>query len=64
MKRIRTVEYDPGFGWIARDPVTGEEVLPNFRWNSRSVARSVALEAKLLSSRITEAGKAALEGGE
>lgn len=39
--RIRTVEYDPGWGWIARDPKTGAEILPNFRWTSRSVARDV-----------------------
>ncbi|MBQ0917508.1 hypothetical protein KBW71_03565 [Hydrogenophaga aromaticivorans] len=40
-RRVRTVEYDPGWGWIARDPSTGREVLENFRWTSRSVARDV-----------------------
>ena len=50
MKRVRSVEYDPGFGWIARSPLTGEEVLPNFRWSSRAIARTVAAETRLLSS--------------
>lgn len=40
-RRVRTVEYEPGWGWIARDPRTGREVLENFRWTSRSVARDV-----------------------
>ena len=51
LKRIRTVEYDPGYGWIARDPNTGDEVLPDFRWSSRSVARTVVAEARLLADR-------------
>jgi hypothetical protein len=45
----RTVEYEPGWGWIARNPWTGKEVIENFRWSSRSVARAVADEARLLS---------------
>ena len=44
--RVRTVEYEPGFGWIARDP-NGHEVWPDFRWASRSVARDVARQAKM-----------------
>jgi hypothetical protein len=48
MKRIRTVEYDPGWGWIARNPYTGEEVIKDFVWRSRSVARAVVAEAKLI----------------
>lgn len=44
--RVRTVEYEPGWGWIARNPATGEEVLPNFRWRTRSVARDVVWQAK------------------
>lgn len=48
-RRVRTVEYDPGFGWIARDPLTGLEIPEaGFRWMSRSVARSVVLETSLL----------------
>lgn len=54
MKRVRTVEYEPGWGWIARDPATGEEIIPNFRWASRSVARTVVLETKLLSPTQSE----------
>ena len=44
--RVRAVEYEPGWGWIARDP-DGNEVLPDFRWASRSVARDVAYTARL-----------------
>jgi hypothetical protein len=40
-KRVRTVEYEPGWGWIARNPWTGEECWPDFVWASRSVARAV-----------------------
>jgi hypothetical protein len=47
MKRIRTVEYDPGWGWIARNPYTGEEIIEDFVWCSRSVARAVVAEARL-----------------
>ena len=43
-KRIRTVEYDPGWGWVARDP-QGREVIPNFYWSSRAIARDVARDA-------------------
>ena len=39
--RIRTVEYEPGWGWIARDPRTGKEVIHDFRWSSRAIARQV-----------------------
>ncbi len=46
-RRVRTVEYDPGRGWIARDPSTGLEVIENFRWTSRSVARAVVRDARL-----------------
>lgn len=46
--RIRTVEHDPGYGWIARDPVTGEEIMPEFRWASRAVARTVVAETVML----------------
>lgn len=45
-RHVRTVEYEPGFGWIARDP-HGNEVWPEFRWASRSVARDVARQAKM-----------------
>ena len=39
--RIRTVEYEPGWGWIARCPRTGKEVIHDFRWSSRAIARQV-----------------------
>ena len=42
--RIRTVEYEPGWGWIARDPRTGKEVIHDFRWSSRAIAREVSRE--------------------
>ncbi len=48
-KRIRTVEYDPGWGWIARNPWTGKEVIEGFVWRTRSVARAVVEEARRLS---------------
>jgi hypothetical protein len=50
--RVRTVEYDPGWGWIARNPYTGRAIPDeDFRWRSRSVARSVVLECRLLQPR-------------
>lgn len=54
MTRVRTVEYDPGFGWIARNPATGEEIMPNFRWSSRAVARTVVMETVLLTKSATQ----------
>ncbi len=45
-KRIRTVEYDPGWGWLARCPVTGKDILHNFVWRSRSIARAVVNERR------------------
>lgn len=48
-QRIRTVEYEAPWGWIARNPWTGAEVIPEFRWRTRSVARCVVDEARLLS---------------
>ena len=39
MKRIRTVEYEPCEGWIARSPFDGRELGgKGFRWNSRDAA--------------------------
>lgn len=55
--RIRTVEYDHGWGWIARNPYTGQEVLPDFRWTSRSVARAVVWEARERHKLKTRRGK-------
>lgn len=47
--RFPTVEHDPGLGWIARDPWSGFEIMESgFRWNSRSVARAVVEEARVL----------------
>jgi hypothetical protein len=49
VRRIRTVEYVPGEGWIARCPHSGFEIMEHgFRWSSRSVARAVVQEARLL----------------
>lgn len=47
-RRIKTVEYDHRLGWIARSPYTGEEIQKDFRWTSRSVARAVVAEHKLM----------------
>lgn len=47
MMRVRTVEHEPGWGWIARNPYTGEEIWPDFRWASRSVARDVVRQARM-----------------
>lgn len=54
MPRVKTVEYDRGWGWIARHPVTGEEIIPKFRWASRDVARAVVWEARLFLSTTKE----------
>lgn len=49
MARIRTVEYEPYEGWIARCPWSGFEITePGFRWNSRSVARAIVNELRIL----------------
>ena len=49
MARIRTVEFIPGEGWIARCPFSGFEIMePGFRWFTRSVARAVVDEARIL----------------
>lgn len=45
---VKTVEHDPGFGWIARNPFTGEEILTKFRWASRGVARAVVYECRVM----------------
>lgn len=48
VKRIKTVEHEPGEGWIARNPWTGQEILETgWRWNSRAVARTVVAECRL-----------------
>lgn len=47
--RFATVEYEPGWGWVARDPWTGFDIMePGFVWNSRYVARTVVDEARVL----------------
>lgn len=47
--RIKTVEYVPGEGWIARSPFDGRELGgTGFRWNSRSSARCVVDEERVL----------------
>jgi hypothetical protein len=62
MTRDRTVEYEPGYGWIARYPETGEEIVPNFRWTSRSVARTVVAETRLLAAKATLKSKDSAHG--
>ncbi len=47
MKRVKRVEYDPGWGWIARNK-DGTEIMPGFCWASRSVARTVVAETDML----------------
>lgn len=42
---VRRVEHERYEGWIARDQCGGEIGGSGFRWSSRSVARTVALEA-------------------
>lgn len=46
-KRVRRVEYDPGWGWITRTK-DGRElgcgIEDGWRWSSRSVARAVIWE--------------------
>jgi hypothetical protein len=56
--RVRTVERDPGGGWIARSPFDGRELGGDgFRWNSRSVARTVVDEDRVLPSAALAAAK-------
>jgi hypothetical protein len=58
--RVKTVEYDPGYGWIARCPWTGKEYPwpdDGFRWSSRSVARAVVNEARRLNKPRRGRGK-------
>lgn len=52
-KRFKTVEYVAGWGYIARNPWTGEEVIKDFFWCTREVARSVVWEARLLDKPAT-----------
>lgn len=48
-KRVRTVAYDPDWGWIARCPNSGEEIMEaGFRWRTRDVARTVVDEHVML----------------
>ena len=47
MSRVRTIEHEKGWGWIARDPATGEEIIKDFRWASREAARAAVMEARL-----------------
>jgi hypothetical protein len=50
--RVRTVEYEPGEGWIARSPFDGRELGGNgFRWRTRSVARCVVDEERFSKAR-------------
>jgi len=52
--RVCTVEYEPGWGWIARDPRTGAEVLKDFRWRTRAAARDVVACARAAIATATQ----------
>lgn len=47
---MKAVEYERGWGWIARNPQTGEEIVKDFRWTSRSVARDVVRQSRAKST--------------
>lgn len=48
VKRIRTVEYVKGEGWLARSPYDGRQLGGDgFVWRTRDVARTVVDECKL-----------------
>lgn len=56
--RFRLVEKDPGGGWIARHPLTGEPFFDkDWRWNSRSVARDVVDSLRRFPESKTEGGE-------
>lgn len=44
---VRRVERDPSGGWIARDHFGNEMIEEGFRWNTRSGAWHVAIEADI-----------------
>lgn len=47
-KRIRTVEYDDRWGWIARSPFDGHQLGGDgFYWRTRDVARTVVGEERM-----------------
>lgn len=46
-KRVKRVEHERGWGWIARDR-HGDEVVKEFRWTSRSIARDVAYGPEIM----------------
>lgn len=54
---IRRVEQDRAGGWIARDQTGGEIGGKGWRWNSRSVARTAALESDIFGPFATLAQK-------
>lgn len=43
-KRVRRIERDPAGGWIVRRKDGRAYYDENWRWNSRSVARTVVME--------------------
>lgn len=61
MKRVRRVEYDPGWRWIARDKFGLEYMETGFRWSSRSVARDVVEQDKALGDKGVEARRRELQ---
>lgn len=48
IRGVRRVEHEPYEGWIARDQCGGEIGGEGFRWASRRVAWTVAMEADML----------------
>lgn len=51
---MRAVEHEPDWGWIARDPFTGAEICPGFRWASRAIARDVVREQHAAIAKTTK----------
>jgi hypothetical protein len=52
-RRVRSVEWEAGRGWIARNPTTGAEICPGIRWASRALARAAVHEAGKLGAGTT-----------
>lgn len=60
MKLIRTVEYIPGEGWIARSPYDGRQLGgEGFVWRTRYVARTVVDESRIFDRPDRAAAKGA-----
>ena len=59
MARTRTIEYDPGEGWVARSPYDGRQLGgEGFVWRTRDVARTVVDECRMCDRPSPSAAKA------